>query len=184
MLTIVFCQVETGKKTLILHGTKTSQVLNDVMTEIYHLKRDNSVKYTRKNDNIRPFESGGETSLEFFSLKTDCSLFVVSGKRSFSLETFFWGSWVEMCCFISCSMLIWIHNLNFFLWLPDYYVCFFGLVLTLDISYLLQLSSKAVVLFFYDKNLLLSKDIKIKSTTAEGAVTKDIYIKSTTGIRN
>lgn len=74
-----FWQVETGKKTLILHGTKTSQVLNDVMTEIYHLKRDNSVKYTRKNDNIRPFESGGETSLEFFSLKTDCSLFVVSG---------------------------------------------------------------------------------------------------------
>ncbi|XP_009774712.1 ribosome production factor 2 homolog [Nicotiana tabacum] len=68
--------VETGKKTLILHGTKTSQVLNEVMTEIYHLKRDNSVKYTRKNDNVRPFESGGEASLEFFSLKTDCSLFV------------------------------------------------------------------------------------------------------------
>ncbi|XP_070051136.1 ribosome production factor 2 homolog [Nicotiana tomentosiformis] len=68
--------VETGKKTLILHGTKTSQVLNEVMTEIYHLKRDNSVKYTRKNDNVRPFESGGEASLEFYSLKTDCSLFV------------------------------------------------------------------------------------------------------------
>ncbi|KAA8518622.1 hypothetical protein F0562_016096 [Nyssa sinensis] len=68
--------VENGKKTLILHGTKTSNVLNAVLTEIYHLKKDNSVKYTRRNDNIRPFESGGETSLEFFSLKTDCSLFV------------------------------------------------------------------------------------------------------------
>lgn len=68
--------VETGKKTLILHGTKTSNVLNAVLTEIYHLKKDNAVKYTRKNDNIRPFESGGETSLEFYSLKTDCSLFV------------------------------------------------------------------------------------------------------------
>ncbi|KAL0347096.1 UNVERIFIED_CONTAM: Ribosome production factor 2 [Sesamum calycinum] len=68
--------VETGKKTLILHGTKTSSVLNSVLTEIYHLKKDDSVKYSRKNDNIRPFESGGETSLEFFSLKTDCSLFV------------------------------------------------------------------------------------------------------------
>jgi ribosome production factor 2 len=63
---------------LILHGTKTSAVLNSVLSDIYHLKRDNAVKYTKKNDNIRPFESGGESSLEFFSLKTDCSLIVVS----------------------------------------------------------------------------------------------------------
>ncbi|XP_057536917.1 ribosome production factor 2 homolog [Amaranthus tricolor] len=68
--------VEGNKKTLILHGTKTSNVLNSVLTEIYHLKKENSVKYTRKNDNIRPFEAGGETNLEFFSQKTDCSLFV------------------------------------------------------------------------------------------------------------
>ncbi|KAL8516845.1 hypothetical protein ACS0TY_015196 [Phlomoides rotata] len=68
--------VETAKKTLILHGTKTSGVLNSLLSEIYHLKKDNSVKFSRKNDNIRPFESGGETSLEFFSLKTDCSLLV------------------------------------------------------------------------------------------------------------
>ncbi|XP_059656734.1 ribosome production factor 2 homolog [Cornus florida] len=68
--------VENGKKTLILHGTKTSNTLYAVLTEIYHLKKDNSVKYSRRNDNIRPFESSGETSLEFFSLKTDCSLFV------------------------------------------------------------------------------------------------------------
>ncbi|KAL4592607.1 hypothetical protein LXL04_005608 [Taraxacum kok-saghyz] len=68
--------VEFGKKTLLLHGTKTSNVLNAVLTEIYHLKKDNAVKYSRRNDNIRPFESGGETSLEFYSLKTDCSLFV------------------------------------------------------------------------------------------------------------
>ena len=70
-------QVENGKKTLILHGTRTSDVLNTVLSEIYHLKKDDSVKYSRRNDNIRPFESGGETSLEYFSLKTDCSLFVV-----------------------------------------------------------------------------------------------------------
>ncbi|XP_017696384.1 ribosome production factor 2 homolog [Phoenix dactylifera] len=68
--------VENGKKTLILHGTKTSNLLNSVLTQIYHLKRDSAVNYTKKNENIRPFESGGETSLEFFSLKTDCSLFV------------------------------------------------------------------------------------------------------------
>jgi ribosome production factor 2 len=77
-LSLFFCQVENGKKTLILHGTKTSAVLNSVLSDIYNLKRDNAVKYSKKNDNIRPFESGGETSLEFFSLKTDCSLIVVS----------------------------------------------------------------------------------------------------------
>jgi hypothetical protein len=53
-------------------------VLNSVLSDIYHLKRDNAVKYTKKNDNIRPFECGGETSLEFFSVKTDCSLVVVN----------------------------------------------------------------------------------------------------------
>ncbi|KAJ8754050.1 hypothetical protein K2173_001948 [Erythroxylum novogranatense] len=68
--------VETGKKTLILQGTKTSNVLNSVLTDIYHLKRESALRFTRKNDNIRPFESRGETSLEFFSQKTDCSIFV------------------------------------------------------------------------------------------------------------
>ncbi|KAL9274563.1 Ribosome production factor 2-like protein [Drosera capensis] len=68
--------LEEGKKTLILHGTKTSSVLNAVLADIYNLKKGTAVKFNRKNDNIRPFESGGDTSLEFFSLKTDCSLFI------------------------------------------------------------------------------------------------------------
>ncbi|KAI5673025.1 hypothetical protein M9H77_13389 [Catharanthus roseus] len=68
--------VETGKKTLILHGTKTSNVLNAILSQIHHLKRNDSVRFTRKND-IKPFESSGETSLEFFSVKTDCSIFVL-----------------------------------------------------------------------------------------------------------
>ncbi|KAJ4848188.1 hypothetical protein Tsubulata_002989 [Turnera subulata] len=67
--------VETGKKTLILQG-KTSGLLNNVLTELFHLKRESAIRYTRKNENIRPFEAGGETSLEFFSKKTDCSIFV------------------------------------------------------------------------------------------------------------
>lgn len=77
--------MEGEKKTLILHGTKTSNVLNTVLTEIYHLKKENSIKYSRKNENIRPFEAGGETSLEFFSQKTDCNLFVVSSGCCLSL---------------------------------------------------------------------------------------------------
>jgi ribosome production factor 2 len=52
---------------------------NSVPSDIYHLMNcDNAVKYTKKNENIRPLESGGESSLEFFSLKIDCSLIVVS----------------------------------------------------------------------------------------------------------
>lgn len=68
--------VENGKKTLILQGMKTTSTITAVLTELYNLKKGGAVRYTRKNDNIRPFESGGETSLEFFSLKTDCSIFV------------------------------------------------------------------------------------------------------------
>ncbi|KAK9749164.1 hypothetical protein RND81_02G106400 [Saponaria officinalis] len=68
--------VETEKKTLLLHGKKSNSVLNQVLTEIHILKKGDSIKYTRKNDNIRPFEAGGETNLEFFSQKTDCGLFV------------------------------------------------------------------------------------------------------------
>ncbi|MED6131760.1 hypothetical protein PIB30_012768 [Stylosanthes scabra] len=59
---------------------KTSAVLNSVLTQIYHLKKGSAVKYSKKNDNINPFESGGETPLEFFSRKTDCSIFVVVHK--------------------------------------------------------------------------------------------------------
>jgi ribosome production factor 2 len=49
-------------------------VLTSVLLDIYHLKRDNTVKYTKKKDDIRPFESGGESSLELFSFKADCSM--------------------------------------------------------------------------------------------------------------
>lgn len=74
-------------------------MLNTVLTQIYHLKRDNAVKYTKKNENIRPFESGGETSLEFFSLKTDCSLFVVSKKKNPFLDVLFviWLYMIDRC---------------------------------------------------------------------------------------
>lgn len=65
---------------MLLNGTKTSSVIKGVVADLHHLKKTggNSIKFSRKNDNVRPFEGGGETSLEFLSQKTDCSLFVVS----------------------------------------------------------------------------------------------------------
>ena len=55
-----------------------------------------SVKYTRKNDDVRPFEAGGDTNLEHFSQKTDSSLFALgnhSKKRphNITLGRFFDG---------------------------------------------------------------------------------------------
>ncbi|CAM6086697.1 unnamed protein product [Calypogeia fissa] len=69
---------ENVKKVMLLNGTKTSSVIKGVVADLHHLKKTggNSVKFSRKNDNVRPFEGGGETSLEFLSQKTDCSLFV------------------------------------------------------------------------------------------------------------
>lgn len=69
---------EDVKKVLLLHGTTTSSVMKGVLSDFYRLRKagGNAIKYTRKNENIRPFESGGENYLEFLSRKTDCSLFV------------------------------------------------------------------------------------------------------------
>eukprot|EP00850_Spirogloea_muscicola_P009443 SM000053S17400 [mRNA] locus=s53:123370:125639:- [translate_table: standard] len=68
---------EDQKKALFLHGTKASAAVKGVLSDLYHLKKagGNATKLSRKNDAVRPFEGGGEASLEFMSLKTDCSLF-------------------------------------------------------------------------------------------------------------
>eukprot|EP00955_Chlamydomonas_euryale_P005593 59369-Chlamydomonas_euryale.AAC.2 len=47
-----------------------------------------SVKYTRRNENVRPFEVGGEASLEFYARKGGCGLFALgshSKKRPHNL---------------------------------------------------------------------------------------------------
>lgn len=70
--------VEDPKRALILFGGKTSQITKDVLSDLHKLKAaGDSVKYTRKNDDVRPFEAGGDTNLEHFSQKTDSSLFAL-----------------------------------------------------------------------------------------------------------
>ncbi|KAL2628552.1 hypothetical protein R1flu_013238 [Riccia fluitans] len=68
---------ENPKRLMLLQGTKVSSLIKSVISDLYHLKKagGNAVKFSKKNDNIRPFEGGGETPLEFLSSKTDCSLF-------------------------------------------------------------------------------------------------------------
>ncbi|KAG1660889.1 hypothetical protein FOA52_015931 [Chlamydomonas sp. UWO 241] len=80
--------VEDTKKSLVLYGNKISQVLKDVLTDFHKIKKTESVKYTRRNENVRPFEAGGETSLEFYCRKGVCGLFALgahSKKRPHNL---------------------------------------------------------------------------------------------------
>lgn len=69
--------VEDPKKALLLFGNRTSQVVKDVITDVNKLKYGEAVKYTRKNEEARPFEPGGEAQLERWAQKSDCSLFLL-----------------------------------------------------------------------------------------------------------
>ncbi len=71
-------QVEYVKRFLLLNGHRTSQLVKDVLVELKHLRDKMECSHlTRKNPNILPFESGGETSLEFLCGKQNCGAFVV-----------------------------------------------------------------------------------------------------------
>lgn len=57
----------------------TCSVLTHIMphSPCVHLQQEN-VRYTRKHDDVRPFEAGGEASLEHFATKADCGLFALA----------------------------------------------------------------------------------------------------------
>ncbi|XP_037541618.1 ribosome production factor 2 homolog [Nematolebias whitei] len=64
---------EGVKSAMIMKGGNTSQTITQALKDIYSLKKPDAVLYKKKNI-TRPFEDS--TSLEFFSKKTDCSLFL------------------------------------------------------------------------------------------------------------
>ncbi|CAF89844.1 unnamed protein product, partial [Tetraodon nigroviridis] len=65
--------VEDVKTAMIMKGGNSSQLVTRVLKDMFALKKPNAVLYKKKNI-TRPFEDA--TSLEFFSKKTDCSLFL------------------------------------------------------------------------------------------------------------
>ncbi|CAI5469999.1 unnamed protein product [Closterium sp. Yama58-4] len=69
---------ENVRKALLLRGTRSSAVLNGVLSDVHHLKRfsGGSLKLSRANEHVRPFEAGGEAPLEQLAKKTDSSLFM------------------------------------------------------------------------------------------------------------
>ena len=62
---------ENAKTVLLLHGTKCSALVQDLLSDLHCLKRPFSIRFTKRND-IHPFEDA--SSLEFFSQKNDASL--------------------------------------------------------------------------------------------------------------
>lgn len=68
-------QNENPKTTLFVPGQKTSQILKLAIADLSTLKRPFCERFTKKND-IHPFTDA--SSLEFFSLKNDTSLLVLS----------------------------------------------------------------------------------------------------------
>ncbi|KAM6992712.1 ribosome production factor 2 homolog [Tautogolabrus adspersus] len=64
---------EDVKTAMIMKGGNSNQTVTQALKDIYALKKPNAVLYKKKNI-TRPFEDS--TSLEFFSKKTDCSLFL------------------------------------------------------------------------------------------------------------
>ncbi|KAF4091939.1 hypothetical protein AMELA_G00015510 [Ameiurus melas] len=64
---------ENLKNAMIVKGGNTSETVTHALKDMYALKKPNAVLYKKKNI-MRPFEDS--TSLEFFSKKSDCSLFL------------------------------------------------------------------------------------------------------------
>ncbi|KAK2883410.1 hypothetical protein QQF64_016990 [Cirrhinus molitorella] len=65
--------IEGLKTSMIIKGGNTSETVSQALKDVYALKKPNAVLYKKKNM-VRPFEDS--TALEFFSKKTDCSLFL------------------------------------------------------------------------------------------------------------
>lgn len=65
--------IENDKSAMFIKGGHTSEVVSQALKDLYLLKKPLSVSYKKKNV-ARPFEDA--TSIEFFSQKSDCSLFL------------------------------------------------------------------------------------------------------------
>lgn len=77
---------EHAKTAMFLKASTCPEVLRGLISDLHTLKKPNSIFYSRKNENLKPFEDC--SSIEFFSKKTDAGLFVIgynSKKRPYSL---------------------------------------------------------------------------------------------------
>lgn len=83
--------IENPKRTLLVESGKVSGLVKQVLSEIHIVKKAHSVRLTKKNENVKPFEAGGEVSLEFLCQKNDCSLFVNGSSSKKRPHNLIWG---------------------------------------------------------------------------------------------
>ncbi|OLY84891.1 Ribosome production factor 2-like protein [Smittium mucronatum] len=77
--------IENPKNTIFIRGSQTSQVIQNVLKDLYSLKKPLALNFSKKNE-IHPFDD--ETKLEFLCNKNDTSLFTIgshSKKRPHNL---------------------------------------------------------------------------------------------------
>ncbi|KAG5334668.1 RPF2 factor, partial [Acromyrmex heyeri] len=67
--------IENAKEALCLKGNRTSQIVTDIMKDLYDLKKPNVQMMKQKND-VLPFED--ITPIEKFAFKYDASLFMIA----------------------------------------------------------------------------------------------------------
>jgi|TARA_B110000285_G_C15032801_1_gene567646 ribosome production factor 2 len=72
--------IENPKKSIVLKGSKTSQMVSDLMKDLHMIRGSEVSKlFMRKSHDIHPFEEIGP--LEVMAEKQDCSLFVLGSHQ-------------------------------------------------------------------------------------------------------
>jgi Uncharacterized conserved protein len=95
-----------GKTLLCLQGNASSEVLKNVLTDLARVKGQEAHKMSRKNPGVRPFEGGGETSLEFFAKKADAGAFALATHQKKRPHCLTLGRFFEYHLFDCVEMLV------------------------------------------------------------------------------
>ena len=95
-----------GKTLLCLQGNASSEVLKNVLTDLARIKGQEAHKMSRKNPGVRPFEGGGETSLEFFAKKADAGAFALATHQKKRPHCLTLGRFFEYHLFDCVEMLV------------------------------------------------------------------------------
>ncbi|KAI8915763.1 Brix domain-containing protein [Gorgonomyces haynaldii] len=67
--------LEGAKPAVFLKGTTTSQIVSDLLKDLYALKKPDATMFSKRND-VHPFDD--YKPLEFLSHKNDCAFFVLA----------------------------------------------------------------------------------------------------------
>eukprot|EP01023_Acetabularia_acetabulum_P035848 TRINITY_DN3384_c0_g1_i4.p1 TRINITY_DN3384_c0_g1~~TRINITY_DN3384_c0_g1_i4.p1 ORF type:complete len:323 (+),score=51.04 TRINITY_DN3384_c0_g1_i4:68-1036(+) len=87
--------VENVKTILLLKGNKTSQIVKDFMIDMRKLKMTESVQYTKKNPDVRPFDAGGDVELTRYARKSDCPIFGLASHQKKRPDNFVFGRFFD-----------------------------------------------------------------------------------------